>query len=187
MAMSKRPAGTESGGPCATPGRWTKLLLVSGGYAAAIVIAAVAVAARVLLQPDEDGSASGGMAAFGDALLFLGVFGIAGVPATVAALFFLRARPLFWQIASLLAIAGSVTGMAALCALLASPSVAAPPGVWSLLAPLRLLLTPLFALATLLAALLSPLRRYRQVLLACAAAEAAVLVWALLFWLGAAR
>ena len=190
MAISKRPESAESGGPCATPGRWTKLLLVSGGYAAAVVIAAVAVAARVLLQPDEDGSASGGMAAFGDALFFLGVFGIAAVPATVAALVFLRARPLFWQIASLLALAGSVTGVAALYALLtshsASHSVAAPPGTWSLLAPLRLLLAPLFALATLLAALLSPLRRCRHVLLACAAAEAVVLVWALLFWLGAA-
>ena len=186
--MSRRSARAGSGGPCATPGRWwTKLLLVGGGYAAALVVAVAAVTARVLLQPDEDGSASGGMTAFGDALCFLGVFGTAAVPATVAALVFLRARPLFWQIASLLALAGSVTGMAALYALLTSHSAAPPPGAWSLLAPLRLVLAPLFALATLLAALLSPLRRCRHVLLACTAAEAVVLAWALLFWLGAAR
>ena len=47
----------------------------------------------------------GAMYDFGDSLLFLGTLGLAAVPATGAALFFLRGRPAFWKILSISALA----------------------------------------------------------------------------------
>jgi hypothetical protein len=45
-----------------------------------------------------DRQTSSGMVAFGDSILFLSVFAVTAIPATGAALFFLRPYPLFWRI-----------------------------------------------------------------------------------------
>ena len=50
---------------------------------------------------------------FGDSLLFLGVFGVAAVPATSAGLFFLRPCRSFWLALSVVALGLALTGVAA--------------------------------------------------------------------------
>ena len=56
---------------------------------------------------------------FGDSLLFLAIFGVAALPPTGAALFFLRPYPSFWKMSSMGALAMAVTAVAALFACLA--------------------------------------------------------------------
>jgi hypothetical protein len=69
-----------------------KVALVAGGYVAAALIAATAVAIGGADTSGPDAQASSGMSAFGDALLFVAVFGICALVPTAAALFFLTAR-----------------------------------------------------------------------------------------------
>jgi len=183
QTMPAPPASSESARRSEAPCRWTQFLLVTGGYAAALVVAAAAVAARWLLQADAGSGGAAGMAAFGDALWFLIVFAGAAMPATGAALFFLRTRPVFWRIASLVALATGATGIATLVALPVAHCATLLPAACSLLAPLRLLLAPGLALALALAGFFSPLRGCRRILLGCAACEVIVLLGALLIWL----
>ena len=72
----------------------TKVALVLSGYVMAAVLAfAVLQLNTAETAPDTSSAASSGMSAFSDGLLFLLVFGVAAVPATVAAVFLLiRAR-----------------------------------------------------------------------------------------------
>jgi hypothetical protein len=69
--------------------------LVTLGFIAAFAIAWLVVGIYVAATSGPDRQSSSGMYAFGDSLLFLGAFGLAAVPATGAALFFLRPRPAF--------------------------------------------------------------------------------------------
>jgi hypothetical protein len=61
-----------------------KLGLVGAGYGAALVIASFVVAAYVAGTNGPDRETYGAMFAFGDTLLFLGVFTLAAVPAAAA-------------------------------------------------------------------------------------------------------
>ena len=70
--------------------RFMKLVVVAGGYVAAILIAVVTVSARNLSIDPAVALASSGMYAFGDALLFVAVFGVLSLIPTGAALYFLR-------------------------------------------------------------------------------------------------
>ena len=67
-----------------------KVGVVAIGYSAAILLASAAVAIRVANTSGPDAQASSGMYAFGDALLFVTVFGISALVPTAAALGFLR-------------------------------------------------------------------------------------------------
>ena len=69
-----------------------KVALVGGGYVAAALIAVAAVAIAGADTSSPDAQASSGMSAFGDALLFVAVFGVCALVPTAAALIFLRAR-----------------------------------------------------------------------------------------------
>jgi hypothetical protein len=92
------------------------------------------------------------MLAFGDSVLFLVVFGVAAVPATAAALYFLRPYPTLWRVLAGSALALGATGVAALLVYLADQT-AAPGSTIQLLGGLALLRTivaPLFALTFLL-------------------------------------
>jgi hypothetical protein len=76
----------------------TKFLIVISGYVMAALVAFAAVQLNMAETSglDARNAASSGMSAFGDAVLLLGVFAVASVPATVAAVLFLvqsRARP----------------------------------------------------------------------------------------------
>jgi hypothetical protein len=72
--------------------RGRKLGLVLGGYAAALLLAWGVVRLQGIVSSRPDQQASGGMSAFGDALLFLGVFVMAAIPPTAALLYFLYKR-----------------------------------------------------------------------------------------------
>jgi hypothetical protein len=62
-----------------------KLVLVAAGYVGAALVAIAASAVwQAIFRPG--GRGSGGMAAFGDSILFLWMLGILSVPATAAAL-----------------------------------------------------------------------------------------------------
>ena len=65
--------------------------IVAGGYAAAMLVAIGAVAVLNMLDSGTDRDASSGMAAFGDAVLFIAVFGaLAMVPTALAVILFFR-------------------------------------------------------------------------------------------------
>lgn len=79
----------------------TKILLVGGGYLAALVLAAVAVWIYAMLTAGPGRDASSGMYAFGDAVLFLGTFTLAALPATCVGLCALFAPTRFTRLAFL--------------------------------------------------------------------------------------
>src|SRR5262249_24758338 len=66
-----------------------KVAMVVGGYIAAVVVAAAVLAIYVATTSAPDRQASAGMYAFGDMILFVAVLGVALVPPTLLALFFL--------------------------------------------------------------------------------------------------
>jgi hypothetical protein len=68
----------------------TKFLVVISGYIVAALVAYASLQLNIAETPaiDAANAASSGMSAFGDAVLWLGVFAVASVPATAAAVFF---------------------------------------------------------------------------------------------------
>ena len=69
--------------------RFAKLGLVIGGYVAACLIASGAVYANQLFTQGAASQASAGMSAFGDFILFAGVFLVLALIPTGLALYFL--------------------------------------------------------------------------------------------------
>jgi len=114
------------------------------------------------------------MFAFGDDLLFLGVFGIAAVVPSGAALFFLRPYRTFWLGLSVAALVVAGTAAAAFVVVLRGVGAHPVAHTWSALASLRILITPLFALAFFLSAVVAPSRRPRLALLVATTIEALV-------------
>jgi hypothetical protein len=165
---------------------WKRVALVAGGYVAALLLAASVVGLWVLLSSGPAGQASSGMLAFGDAILFLGVFGIAAIPATGAALYFLRPFPSIFKVASMLALAVTATGPIALAEIL-SGSRGSVLGAWSPAAPLRIVAAPFLASAFGFCGLFAPSRLARLAFFVAAAIEAIVFVAAVLVWLLSAR
>lgn len=66
--------------------------MVIGGYIAAFLIAWAAVSIQAAGTSSADAQASSGMSAFGDAVLFVVVFGVAALVPTGAAFFFLMSK-----------------------------------------------------------------------------------------------
>jgi hypothetical protein len=150
--------------------------LVAGGYVAAFAIAWLVVRMYIAATNVPDRQVYGAMYDFGDSLLFLGTLGLAAVPATGAALFFLRGSPAFWKVLSITALAIACTSVAAFLIYLA-PMMHSPKPVansWSAFASLRILVAPLFALFFLLSWLFAPNRSARIALLAAGLIETAV-------------
>ena len=114
-------------------------------------------------------------------LLFLAVFGVAAVPETAAALFFLRPCHSFWLVLSVVALVLGLTGVADCVEFLAARTAfraGSTPSAWSALAVLRILAAPLFGLAFLLSGLFAPSRSARIALIAATVVEAAIFsVW----------
>jgi hypothetical protein len=94
--------------------RAAKVGIVAGGYALAFAIASLVLRVYSAATNGPDRQTYGGMVAFGDSLLFLGVLGVAAIPATAAALYFLRSRPGFWRVLSGAALAVAATALVAL-------------------------------------------------------------------------
>src|SRR6185436_21007093 len=73
-----------------------KVGVVVGGYVGAVLVACGVTALYVAATAGMDRQTYSGMYAFGDALLFLAVFGVAALVPTGAGLWFLRASHTFW-------------------------------------------------------------------------------------------
>ena len=137
-----------------------KVGLVIVGYVIALALAVAAVACHLMALSGSSNPANGGMNAFGDSLLFLAVFGVAAVPPTGAAFFFLRPYPAFWRGFSIGALAFAVTSLAAFIAVAFDPR-----SMLASLAFLRILVAPLFALMFGLSVFFAPNRGLRIALL----------------------
>jgi hypothetical protein len=163
-----------------------KIGLVAAGYVGAFLVACGIVAVYVAATEGPDRQASSGMYAFGDSLLFLAVFGVAAVPASGAALFFLRSNRPCWLVLRVAAPVIAGTGLAAFVGYVAARTADAASlwHSWSALAELRILAAPLLALAFLLATLFAPGRSSRIALLVATLIEAAVSVSVALMWFG---
>jgi hypothetical protein len=161
-----------------------KIILVVAGYLAAFVIASVVVSLYIAATNGPDRQADSGMYAFGDSILFLGVCGVAAIPATGAALFFLRPYHLIWRLFAAGALGITLTGIGDLVDFLVPQNVSPSSflGVWSMLSPIRILLTPLFVIACFLGALFAPTRFTRLAFLSAAAIEAVVFGGVALIW-----
>lgn len=160
-----------------------KVGVVAGGYIAALLVAVAAVAVRLATTSGPDAQASSGMYAFGDALLFVAVFGVAALVPTGAALVFLRPFRPFWTVLSAVGLGVAVTGLAAVT--LFAVGRHAPPSplaTWAGLSVLRILVAPLLALTFLVCAVFSPYRVPRVPLLAATGMEAAVSAYGGFAW-----
>ena len=161
----------------------SKIALVGLGYISAVVIAVAAVAIRLATTSDPAAQASSGMYAFGDALLFIGVFGLSSLVPTGAMLLFLRPYRRFWIALSAVVLGVAVTAIAATILFAVDrQSAPAPMSGWAILSVLRMLFAPLFALAFFVCAALSPYRAPRFVLLGASALEAAASAYAGFVW-----
>jgi hypothetical protein len=160
-----------------------KVAVVAGGYIAAFLIAYAAVAIRVANTSGPDAQASSGMYAFGDAVLFVAVFGVAALVPTGAALFFLRPYRRFWTVLSALGLAVAVTGVtAALLFAVGRHATSSSLATWAGLSVLRILVAPLLALTFLVCTVLSPYRSPRLTCLAATVMEAAVSIYGGFVW-----
>lgn len=160
-----------------------KIGVVAGGYIAAFLVASAAVAVRLANTSGPDAQASSGMYAFGDAVLFVAVFGVSALVPTAAVLFFLRPYHRFWTVLSTFGLGIAVTGLAAV-ALFATGRSAGPSPIATLAAfsVLRILVAPLLALAFLMCTAFSPYRFPRWALLATTASEVAVSAYGGFVW-----
>jgi hypothetical protein len=163
--------------------RFLTVVAVVAGYVTAFLIASAAVALHVAETGGPVAQASSGMYAFGDAILFLGVFSVCALVPTGAVLFFLRRYRRFWTILSTLGVVVGVTGITA-AALYAFGRHAAPSPLATLAgySVLRILISPLLALTFALFALLSPVRAPRLAFLAAALMEATASIYAGCVW-----
>ena len=159
------------------------------GYVAALAVASLVVRVYIAATSGPDRQTYGGMYAFGDSLLFLGVAGVAAIPATGAALFFLRAHRGFWRILSIGGLATAATAILASGLFLATRSAAGHGALeWSaMLTPLRILAAPMLALFFLLAGLFAPTRAARICLASAAAIEAVAFVSVAYTWWASGR
>ena len=118
-----------------------KIGVVAAGYVVAVAVAFAVVSVYVAATSGPDRQTYAAMYDFGDMLLWLAVFGVAALPATGAALFFLRPYSLFWRASSTGARVLAATAVVTLFACVAPGMF----GSWSALAPLRVFLAPLFS------------------------------------------
>jgi hypothetical protein len=160
-----------------------KVTMVAGGYIAAFLLASGAVAVRMANTSGPDAQAAGGMYAFGDAVVFIAVFGVFALLPTGGALYFLRPYRRFWTVLSLLCLAVAVTGLtAAILFAVGRDATTSLLATWAGLSVLRILVAPLLALAFLVCALFTPYRPPRFAFLAATAMEAAVTAYAGVVW-----
>lgn len=88
-----------------------RVAIVLGGYVLAFGVALGFVSLHIVASHTPDRQTAQGMYAFGDTVVFLGVFALASLPATGAALFFLRGKPRFWIVLASIAVGVAMTGV----------------------------------------------------------------------------
>lgn len=160
-----------------------KVGVVVLGYVAAFFIASAVTAIRIALTSGPDASASSGMYAFGDAFLWLNVFGMCALLPTGAALYFLRPYRRLWELIGFTGVVVAATGvMSALLFSFGRATEASFLGVWAQLSPLRMLVAPLLAFVFLVCALMAPRGAPRIALLSAALLEMVVTGYIGLVW-----
>lgn len=158
--------------------------IVVTGYVAAVAVAALVVRVYIPATSGPDRQTYGEMYAFGDSLLFVAVACVAAIPATAAALFFLRAHGGFWRILSIVGLATAATGILASGLFLVTRTATGHGALqsWAMLTPLRILAAPMFALFFVLSGLFAPTRSARMCLASAAAIEVAAFVSVAYTW-----
>jgi hypothetical protein len=141
------------------------------GLVVAMVIAWFAVAIEHRMNPLPPEEASGGMAAFGDLVLYLAVFGVTALVPLALGLYWLRAVARFWSALTWGAGPFALTGLAALVAII---WVGHTTSSWILLAHARFGLMPLSALALLTCAIIARRPRHRWLLFAAAVVDGGI-------------
>ena len=164
--------------------RLRRIGILAVEYVAAVVLAGAALALRIARTSDADAEASSGMHAFGDALLFVAVFGVAALVPTGVALVWLRPYRRVWTALAIVGLGVAVTGLAAAVVFAAGRHAVAPSplATWAPPAVLRILVAPLLALGSLVCTILAPSRFPRLAFLATTAAETAVSGYGGLVW-----
>lgn len=158
-----------------------KVVLVITGYLGAFLAAGITFAFCQARASDDPAVYNSGMAAGGDGILVLAVFGAVALLPTALALYFLRSHEKFWNVFSILALALAATGPFAevLGALIAKFQLDQQP-LWALLGFVSLLRAGaaiLLIAAFLLCALLAPQKPARRRFLMAAGIEAVVILY----------
>ena len=136
-----------------------KVAWVLGGYLACFLLAYGATAAYVACTAGPDRQASAGMYAFGDGMLFFGIFGVSSLVPTAMALFFLRPYRPFWTFLSGASLAFAALGVGSIVLFYAGKGAPRTPlGMAAAYAVLVILASPLLALAFAVCAVFSPHR-----------------------------
>ncbi|HTS88979.1 MAG TPA: hypothetical protein VMG41_10850 [Gemmatimonadales bacterium] len=160
-----------------------KVGLVAAGYLLALLLAVAVVRLHDATTSLPPADTSGGMYAFGDAMLFVVVFGVVALLPTAAALLLLRPYPRFWKVLAGLALTVAALGVVSVCLFAfgrrSTDSTLAHWGGYSVLA---ILAAPLLALAFLVTALLAPAGGARRALFAALAIEVAVVAYGGVIW-----
>ena len=156
---------------------------VIGGYVVALLIATAAVAVRLGFTSGPEAQASSGMYAFGDAVVFVGIFGVCALFPTGATLLFLRSCDSFWKVIAILGVATAWTGIVATLVYAAGRhATSGSLAEWGAFAVLRILVAPLFVLIFAVCAFFSPNRAPRIAFVTAALMEAAVSVYIGVVW-----
>ena len=161
-----------------------KVGMVLGGYALAILFAFCLVAIYISQTSGPERDASAGMYAFGDALLFIAVFGVVSIIPTGLALAFLRQGPTFWVVCCVVALLVASTSLVMVGLNVLEPMGALSTGlsIWAMLAFPRIFLSPLLAALFGLAALIAPAKRFRWYLFSAAGIEGIASVYGFFHW-----
>ena len=141
-----------------------KLGIVGGGYGVALLVGLL-VAQTGIWMTAGNNQASGGMAAFGDCVLFLGVFGAAAIIPTCAVYYFLRPLRSFWTVYGGGALLLAATALASAAVFFLTRDDPGASG-WLNLAVLRLVAAPPFAILMFLGGIFSPMASSRWMLFA---------------------
>ena len=170
------------------PLTFRNVALVIGGYAIAVLLASGAVALRAAHTSGPDAQASSGMYAFGDAVIWVCVFGLCALIPTGFLLFLLRPHRRFWVVFSTIAVGIGVTSIiAAIIYVTGRAQVGTTLGNLAQFSVLRILLTPLLAITFLVCAVVSSWRGPRMALLIAALMEMVTAIWIGGLWVLGAR
>ena len=154
-----------------------KVGVVVVGYLAAVAIAYVAVSIYVATTSGPDRQTYGAMFAFGDSLYFLGVLGVAAIPATGLGLFFLRPYAAFWRVLSACFI--FITALTFIALVVYTTRVESQ---WVALTPLWLLAAPVFAAAAFVSGVFAPKNFSRSALIGTSVVHGAVFAYVVVAW-----
>ena len=163
--------------------KFLKPSLILAGYAAALLVTWATFSIYSSMRKEID-PGSGGMQAFGDLILCVGLFAFLALIPTVFALYWLRAANKFWIVFSIGSVALAAFGAVAALLLGRSPYSPWAALVIGLFGLLKVMGAPLFALAFAIFAAIAPVGRPRKLLLAAAGIECTVSAyagWCLLF------